>query len=225
MKRFNILTRFRSILSIIVLLVVGVGTASSQSFNVPGGGEKLVTINDKVNQNQFIWVSDAPLENTRGSSEGVAGTLTMDTRDLTKIRGTITTQVSTMKSGNDTRDHHLKSAEWLDASHFPLISFKITSVANISVNGNTATGTATGNFTMHGVTKQMSIPFTMKYIPESAKTRERAPGDLVMISADFNVSLKDYKVTGQEGTIGSKVGETIKITAQLFGNALPKTAQ
>jgi hypothetical protein len=46
-----------------------------------------------------------------------------------------------------------------------------------------------------------------------------------MISADFTIALKDYKVTGQEGTIGSKVGETIKITVQLFGNALPKTAQ
>jgi polyisoprenoid-binding protein YceI len=218
------MTRFLSILSVTALLVLGAGIANSQSFNVPGGGEKTVTMNDKVNKNQFIWVSDAPLENTKGSSEGVAGTLTMDTRDLSKIRGTITTQVATMKSGNDTRDHHLKSAEWLDASRFPLISFTITSVA-VTVNGNTATGTATGNFTMHGVTKKMSIPFSMKYLPESDKTRERAPGDLVMISADFNIALKDYNVAGQEGTIGSKVGETIKITAQLFGNALPKTAQ
>ena len=216
------MTRFFSILSITALFVLGAGTASSQSFNVPGGGEKTVTMNDKVNKNQFIWVSDAPLENTRGSSEGVAGTLTMDTRDLSKIRGTISTQVSTMKSGNDTRDRHLKSAEWLDASRFPMISFTITSVANVTVSGNTATGTATGNFTMHGVTKKMSIPFSMKYLPESEKTRERAPGDLAMISADFNIALKDYNVAGQEGTIGSKVGETIKITAQLFGNALPK---
>lgn len=65
----------------------------------------------------------------------------------------------------------------------------------------------------------------MTYLPESEKTRERAPGDLVMISADFNISLKDFKIAGQEGTIGSKVGETIKITAQLFGNALPKGSQ
>ena len=127
MKNIYTTPRFRSIVSIAFLLIIGAGTGHSQSFNVPNGGEKIVTMNDKVNKNQFIWVSDAPLENTRGSSEGVAGTLTMDTRDLSKIRGTITTQVSTMKSGNDTRDHHLKSAEWLDAAHFPLISFTITS--------------------------------------------------------------------------------------------------
>ena len=203
------------------LLTLSVGTVYAQGFS-SASGEKIVTMNDKVNKNQFIWVSEAPLENTRGSSEGVAGTLTMNPQNLSTIRGTITTQVSTMKSGNDTRDHHLMSAEWLDASHFPRISFTISSVSNISVSGNTATGTATGNFTMHGESKTMSIPFKMTYLPESAKTRERAPGDLVMISADFNIALKDYKIAGQEGTIGSKVGETIKITAQLFANALPK---
>ena len=203
------------------LLTLSVGTVYAQGFS-SASGEKIVTMNDKVNKNQFIWVSEAPLENTRGSSEGVAGTLTMNPQNLSTMRGTITTQVSTMKSGNDTRDHHLMSAEWLDASHFPRISFTISSVSNISVSGNTATGTATGNFTMHGESKTMSIPFKMTYLPESAKTRERAPGDLVMISADFNIALKDYKIAGQEGTIGSKVGETIKITAQLFANALPK---
>lgn len=222
-------TQYRSVLRLAVLgsmatlLIIRSGTVHSQGFT-SATGEKIVTMNDKVNKNQFIWVSDAPLENTRGSSEGVTGTLTMNPANLSTIHGTISTQVSTMKSGNDTRDHHLKSPEWLDASRYPLISFTIASVSNITVNGNTANGIATGTFTMHGVTKQMSIPFKMTYVPESAKTRERAPGDLVMISADFNISLKDYNIAGQEGTIGSKVGESIKITAQLFGNALPKTS-
>jgi polyisoprenoid-binding protein YceI len=230
MKKLNMKTQFRSIPTLIALgcmaalLTFGLGTVYSQGFT-SANGEKIVTMNDKVNKNQFIWVSDAPLENTRGSSEAVTGTLTMNPANLSTIRGTISTQVSTMKSGNDTRDHHLKSPEWLDASRFPLISFAIASVSNVTVNGNVATGTAAGTFTMHGVTKQMSIPFKMTYVPESAKTRERAPGDLVMIAADFNISLKDYNIAGQEGTIGSKVGESIKITAQLFGNALPKSSQ
>ncbi len=221
--------QFRSLSSLVAFgclaafLLLRPGTAHAQGFT-SASGEKIVTMNDKVNKNQFIWVSDAPLENTRGSSEAVTGTLTMNPGNLSTIRGTISTQVSTMKSGNDTRDHHLKSPEWLDASRYPLISFTIASVSNVTVSGNAATGMAAGTFTMHGVTKQMSIPFKMTYVPESAKTRERAPGDLVMISADFNISLKDYNIAGQEGTIGSKVGESIKITAQLFGNALPKTS-
>jgi polyisoprenoid-binding protein YceI len=222
--RFLKSTTLGTVSLLTVLFALTTGTLCAQGFS-SANGLKLVTMNDKVNKNQFIWVSEAPLENTRGSSEGVTGTLTMDPRDLSTIRGTISTQVSTMKSGNDTRDHHLKSPEWLDANRYPVISFTISSVSNISVSGNTATAAVTGNFTMHGVSKQMSIPFKMTYLPESEKTRERAPGDLVMLSADFNISLKDFKIAGQEGTIGSKVGESIKITAQLFGNALQKGSQ
>ncbi len=222
--RFLKSTTLQTVSLLAVLFALTAGTLYAQGFSSTNG-LKLVTMNDKVNKNQFIWVSEAPLENTKGSSEGVSGTLTMDPRDLSTIRGTISTQVSTMKTGNETRDHHLKSPEWLDANRYPAISFTISSVSNISVSGNTATATVAGNFTMHGVSKQMSIPFKMTYLPESEKTRERAPGDLVMISADFNISLKDFKIAGQEGTIGSKVGETIKITAQLFGNALPKGSQ
>jgi hypothetical protein len=44
-----------------------------------------------------------------------------------------------------------------------------------------------------------------------------------MFSADFNISLKDFNINGTEDVVGSKVGESIEIKAQLFGNALPKT--
>jgi len=204
-------------------LFIGAGVASAQKLAVASGGPKLVTLNDAVNKNQFIWISEAPLENIKGSSEGVSGSLTLDPQDLSTLRGTVTTQTSTMKTGNATRDNHLHSAEWMDASHYPTISFTITSVDQIKTNAGGASGLATGNFTMHGVTKKVSIPFQMSYIPESAKTRERAPGDFVMINATFNISLKDFNIAGTDGVVGSKVGEQIKITAQLFGNALPKT--
>ncbi len=223
MTKFNLYLpiRIRAILTLVTLASMAALTVHAQGF--PGlSGAKVVTLNDKVNKNQFIWISEAPLENTRGTSEGVTGTLTMDPSNLSTIRGTVSTPVASMKTGNDTRDRHLMSAEWLDAAHYPKISFTIISVSGISVSGNSATGTAVGTFTMHGKSKQINIPFHMTYLPESAKTRERAPGDLVMMTADFTISLKDYNVAGQEGMVGSKVGETIKITAQLFANALPK---
>ncbi|HET6400379.1 MAG TPA: YceI family protein [Candidatus Kapabacteria bacterium] len=218
---------FRSKLSYAVFLLgmgmLGAGGVQAQRLAVASGGEKLLTLNDNVNKNQFIWTSDAPLESIRGTSEGVAGTFTIDPQDLSSLRGTITTQVATMKTGNDTRDNHLHSSEWLDASRFPIITFTITSMGDVKTSGNSATGMATGNFTMHGVTKRVSIPFKMTYLVANASTRQRAPGDLVMISADFDISLKDFNIAGTEGVIGSKVGEKIKITAQLFGNALPRT--
>jgi len=215
-------TMIRTFLAAFVV-VLGASLAQAQPFANATPGLRTLTINDKVGKNQFIWLSEAPLENIKGTSEGVSGTVTFDPKDLSKMRGTISTQVCTMKTGNATRDKHLQSSEWLDAPRCALISFAIQSVDNVKTQGNTATGMATGNFSLHGVTKKMSVPFKLTYVPESEKTRQRAEGDLVMIAADFNISLKDFNVAGTSGTVGSKVGESIKITAQLYGNAVVKT--
>lgn len=207
------------LLSIVVLaagLLFCTNSASAQL--AVGNGQKTVTLNDKIQKNQFTWVSEAPLENIKGSSEGVTGSFTIDPKNIAGIRGTISTQVKTMKTGNETRDSHLQNAAWLNAAKFPTITFKIESVSDVKANGNKATAKVTGDFTMHGVTKKMTIPFEVTYMPESAATKKRAPGDLVMIKADFTVGLKDYNVAGAQGIVGSKVGETIKITAQLFGS-------
>jgi polyisoprenoid-binding protein YceI len=215
-------TRSFFAVAIAFALVVAV-SARAQRLAVPSSGPETVTFNDKVGHNQFIWVSDAPLESIKGSSEGVTGTLTIDPQDLSKLRGTVETKTATMKTGNATRDNHLLSAEWMDVRRFPAISFSISGMKDVKTTGNSATGTALGTFTMHGVTKTLSVPFKMTYIPESDKTRQRAPGDLVMINADFTISLKDFNIAGTEGNVGSKVGETIKISAQLFGNAVKKS--
>jgi polyisoprenoid-binding protein YceI len=191
---------------------------SAQPLSVAATGTKKVTLNNAVGANQFTWLSDAPLEKIKGTAEGVSGSFTIDPKNLSTIKGSISAKTSTMTSGNGTRDGHLKGPNWLDAAKYPTISFTITSVSGITVKGNKATGKAAGTFTMHGVTKPMTIPFELTYVDASEKTRKRAEGDLVMISASFNVSLKDFKVEGSKGFVGSKVGETIQVTAKLFGS-------
>lgn len=205
-------------MAILAIGMAGVVSLSAQRLTVQASGQKTVTLSDAVGKNQFSWLSDAPLEKIQGTSAGVTGRITLDPRNLSTIRGTIATQVSTMRTGNSTRDGHLRGSNWLDASTYPTITFTILSVANIKVTGNNATGAVTGNFVMHGVTKRLAFPFNLKYVDESAQTRSRAPGDLVMISAQFDIKLKDFNVAGARGMVGSRVGETIRVTAQLFGS-------
>lgn len=209
--------KFFSIATAALLLLGANATLQAQKLDVSASGNKTVKLSDKVGKNQFTWVSDAPLEKIKGTATGISGSFSIDPANLSGIRGTISATVSTMKTGNSTRDKHLQGSDWLDASKFPKISFSITSVNNVKVNGNSMTATAVGNFTMHGVTKQISIPFSLTYLDESAKTKKRAPGDLVMIEATFNVSLADFQVKGKDGIVGSKVGESIAVTAKLFG--------
>jgi hypothetical protein len=71
---------------------------------------------------------------------------------------------------------------------------------------------AEGAFSLHGVSKSMSVSIEITYV-------EKSPNDLVMIKVnDFPVSLKDHSVTGRKGIVGSKVSETITIKAMLYGS-------
>jgi len=204
--------------SIVMVSLPLLGGSAYAQLTVASSGVKTVTLNDSINKNQFIWISTAPLESIKGSAETVTGSLLIDPANLAAMKGTVTALTKSMKTGNATRDNHLWSAEWMNVAKYPTITFKITSVTNLKITGNTATGYANGDFTMHGVTKQVLVPFGMSYIVANAKTRERASGDLVSFNAKFTIALKDYGVAGTEGVVGSKVGETVDITAQLFGN-------
>jgi polyisoprenoid-binding protein YceI len=208
----------RILLALLVAAAASVATAVAQPLAVKAKGSKKVTLSDRVGRNQFLWSSDAPLEKIQGTAEGITGSLTLDPSNPTTIRGTITAKVATMKSGNDMRDEHIRAENWLDAAKFPEIRFTATGVSGAKVSGNKVSASVTGDFTMHGVTKRITIPMTLQYLDASAATKKKAPGDLVMITADFIVSLKDFNVAGSKGTIGSKVGETITINAKLFGS-------
>lgn len=207
-------------IALTVALTALAPTAASiaQPLAVKASGVKRVTLSDRVGKNQFTWSSDAPLEKIEGTTEGISGSLTINPKNPTTVRGTITAKVATMKSGNQMRDDHIRNATWLNAAKYPDITFVASSISNAKVSGNKLTADITGSFTMHGVTKTMTIPFALQYIDASEKTKERAPGDLVMITATFDVSLKDHNVAGSNGTIGSKVGERIRINAKLFGS-------
>lgn len=80
------------------------------------------------------------------------------------------------------------------------------------------TAIADGSFTMHGISKTIKATIYIKYVNETDATRKKAPGDFVMIKASFKVPLKDFNIAGKQGIIGSKVGENIEITANLFGS-------
>ena len=50
------------------------------------------------------------------------------------------------------------------------------------------------------------------------KAGDRAPSFSAADDAGSTVSLKDFNVQGAKGFVGSKVGETINVTAKLFGS-------
>lgn len=158
---------------------------------------------------QMKFVSEAPIEKIVGTADGKA-TLDINLQDLTKITGKIAVSIASMKTGNDMRDDHLRSAEWLDAAKHPEMMFEVVSVTAKPTQTKGEVKSAelevTGKFTLHGVTTDLKAPATIKW-----------KGDKVKVSTQFNIKLADYKVKGKEGIVGQKVGETIACEATLKG--------
>jgi polyisoprenoid-binding protein YceI len=67
-----------------------------------------------------------------------------------------TIQSASIDTGNENRDKHLRSADFFDVEKFPTITFKSTSVKPKSATEFDVTG----DLTMHGVTKRVTLPVT-----------------------------------------------------------------
>jgi polyisoprenoid-binding protein YceI len=77
--------------------------------------------------------------------------------------------------------NHLKSADFFDVEKFPRATFASTSIKAGGEKG--ATHTVTGNLTMHGVTKSISFPATIRILPDSAEA-----------DAEFGINRKDFGI-------------------------------
>lgn len=52
--------------------------------------------------------------------------------NLTAARGTIKIEVASLSTRNDTRDNHLRSADFFDAEKYPYITFQVTGIKKVA---------------------------------------------------------------------------------------------
>jgi polyisoprenoid-binding protein YceI len=211
-----------------LMAVLLLGSAALAQSNPAGGKDGMVfKVMDPVGRNSVTFRSTAPLEDIVGTTSDITGLLVFDPKNPQQGgHGELTVPVSSLNTGIPLRDEHLKSAGWLNAEKYPEIKLAITSLKNIKEVKTTQDAmtydiTIVGNFSLHGKTEQIEFPGRITYLKESKATQQRLPGNLLAARAGFDVKLKDYGITGPEGTdlIGSKVGETISIEVSLMGNS------
>jgi len=186
-------------------------------------GKKVVTLQSAVGTSIVKYISNSPLEKFEGNSQSLQGSFTLHADNLEQSVGKVYFPVRSMKSGLSKRDDHMYGKDWLDAQNYPTIEFELKKLTSISMkksdnSGIEFTAIAEGVCTVKGTAKSTMAKLTVKYIPESEATRKRASGDLVMLDADFSISLKDYNILGRGDIIGSKVGESIDLDIKLFGS-------
>ena len=217
--------KFFAISIAILIIFFSAQNSFSTNFNLNLSGEKKFETNYKVSQPQIIFISNAPLEDIKGTvnMESISGAITLDPSNIEKANGNITIEVKGMETGIQKRNGHLYSKNWLDAESYPNIIFNLQKLSNVKIENSdaskgraTASAIANGTITIHGKTKNINVKVSLTYIKESEETKKRTSGDFLSVSGKFDVALKDFDITGVQGLVGSKVGEVINIDLSLF---------
>ncbi|HTJ03066.1 MAG TPA: YceI family protein [Methylovirgula sp.] len=91
-----------------------------------------------------------------GNFTHASGSLTLNPRDLKTCKFDITLPIASVTTTNAKLDGELKSADWLDAAKFPTAHFVSTEV----VATGPASADVSGNLTLHGVTKPLTLHVT-----------------------------------------------------------------
>lgn len=114
----------------------------------------------------------------------------------------------TLDTGIDLRNTHMKGV--IEAEKYPFATFNLQTLKARKLTANSPVqGVATGTFSLHGVSRHLTVPVTLTYLPqEDANYR---PGDWVAASTEFKIKLSDYNIQLPKPVLGVKVSDELSI--------------
>lgn len=178
---------------------------------------------DPKGVNNVVFKLDAPLESINGSASGISGTVSFDPENPAATTGKIVVAANSLTVPNPMQKEHLHGANWLDVAKYPEITFEAKSLANVKTTDNVTTADATGTFTLHGVSKEITVPVKFTYLKDKLGARVNDPkvkGDLLVIRANFVINRNDFDI--QKGQYEDKVSTTIDLSLSIAGAAAAK---
>ncbi len=173
---------------------------------------------DKSHSNATFKVRHL-MANVSGEFRDFDAVINVDRANPANSSVEFTIQTASVDTGNDNRDNHLRSPDFFDAAKFPTISFKSSSVKAKSKTEFEVTG----DLTMHGVTKRVTLPVEFLGFGRDARGNEKAG-----FSIATTVNRKDYGIVWNrnidEG--GLLLGDDVKVVIDLEvgKKALPAAA-
>lgn len=132
--------------------------------------------------------------------------ITWDATKLAESKISATLDASSVKMGMDKLEGHLQSPDFFDVAKFPEWSFVSTSITADKKSKSKTKYIANGKLTVHGVTKDVAIPFEFFGMLEDPR------GNTAGFGAEFTINRLDYGV-GQDG--GTMLGNDVKINVLL----------
>ncbi len=150
------------------------------------------------------------LSNVRGKFTDFTVAIVYDDADVTKSSVNATIKATSIDTGIERRDAHLRNPDFFDVEKFPEITFKSSRVEK---KGNQLI--AHGTFTMRGVSKEITLPFTINGVSKDAKTGKTTLG----VTARTSLNRRDYGVNFSNPNNPNFLGDVVELELSLVTKA------
>jgi len=128
----------------------------------------------------------AMVTKVRGAFNEFEGTAVLDGDDPSRSTATVTIAAKSIDTRNAQRDEHLRSNDFFAMDEFPTITFTSTAVRRTGE----AAFEVTGDLTLKGVTKPVTVPFSYEGSAQDpfGNTRVGFEGSVVVNRKDWGIS-------------------------------------
>ena len=146
-----------------------------------------------------------------GHFSDVDGTVQFDLKNPNQTQFNFVVDTDSIDTGWEARDEHLKTKEFFNVEKYPTMSFKSTQVNFV----NPQQAKVTGDFTLLGQTKPLTLNLTLKKIDDSPLTKEPVVG----FRATGNIDRTAY------GMDAYSQGITTNVPIQIDGELVEKKSK
>jgi polyisoprenoid-binding protein YceI len=148
----------------------------------------------------------------KGRFTGVSGTIVLDQANPAESSVDAVIDATTVYSGSDQRDGHLKSADFLDIENHPTLTFKST---HVEPNGADS-AKVTGDLTIRGTTRP--ITFDVEFF---GLEQNPMGGQVAGFEAKTSFNRKDFGLVWNYplASGGVVVADKVKLEIHIEGNA------
>lgn len=120
-----------------------------------------------------------------GVFEKLSGSIIFNPHNPAASKFDVQVDVNSINTGNELKNKHARSEKWFDAERYPVIRF-----VSSNVSRHDSAYIVRGDLQLHGVTKQIAIPFIFVQDPDNA-----------VFKGSFRVNRRDFgigKTSGKE---------------------------
>ena len=121
---------------------------------------------------------------------------------LSDVRGAAEVQVADMRTGNATRDRHMRAA--MEADSFPTIRFELDSIQTGLSTGDTVAVVLLGRLILHGFTRPVRATGSVVLAPGGEQ-----------VEAAFPVDMREYRIRPPVRALVLRVAPAVAVSVHL----------